>query len=374
MSRIRCLPILFLLGMNVASYAVADILRTECLNEGLFTNVENDKALVGHVIATHSVRSSIECAMACTSKPGCLSCNIDVSQKVCELNNETKQTKPGDLKSSPGSNYYDSESIPVCHNGGTPIDICRSNHGVMCTCTPRWTGDDCNIPRVGSVDYMPGQSCRSINTAGDAVGDDNYWIKPPNTNDTFKVFCHMSLLGVWQRVTMSWYHSMATAGVSITKTEVSGGLQISGSVTNYGCGGGTGSGSIIYIKGYWTKIKYTQEFKGISSCWRIFGNVQFNNQGGAIGQTNHGLCQFDKTKDTITNELYMGGPKSHLFPGTTIRCDHLSDNLWQNSVSGGVRRATVTLRRNASVTLAGIYTSTSCGRPQYVIKDIYIYF
>lgn len=76
----------------------------------------------------------------------------------------------------------------------------------------------------------------------------------------------------WTRVTQSWIENTLKGGVTLSYSEESNGLAISGQVASYGCGSGIASGALTIIKGYWTKIKYTQEFRGVASCWSIFGN------------------------------------------------------------------------------------------------------
>lgn len=49
--------------------------------------------------------------------------------------------------------------------------------------------------KLGAFSHSPAPSCRAIQTAGDSVGDSNYWMKPFGVNNSFEVFCHMSLLG-----------------------------------------------------------------------------------------------------------------------------------------------------------------------------------
>ena len=61
-----------------------------------------------------------------------------------------------------------------------------------------------------------------------------------------------------------------------------------------------------------------------------------------------------------------------LFDGRTTRCDNEKDNFWHGGNGAGERQATVMLRRKRDANDAGIYTSTSCGTPEYVIKDIYV--
>ena len=52
-----------------------------------------------------------------------------------------------------------------------------------------------------------------------------------------------------------------------------GGLVISATVTQHGCGGkAPGSALIAHIKGTWRQIMYTQVFRKSASCWGIFGD------------------------------------------------------------------------------------------------------
>ncbi|KXJ20937.1 hypothetical protein AC249_AIPGENE28866 [Exaiptasia diaphana] len=71
----------------------------------------------------------------------------------------------------------------------------------------------------------------------------------------------------------------------------------------------------------------------------------------------------------------MGGNQGHSFNGVTIICDNERNNFWHSSNSHyRLKYATVTLRRNPAIPIAGILTSTSCGTPTYAIKDIEVYF
>lgn len=69
----------------------------------------------------------------------------------------------------------------------------------------------------------------------------------------------------------SWVVGTLKNGVTLTYSGGNNGLVISGQVTAYGCGGPV-AGALTLIKGYWTKIKYTQEFRRVVSCWSIFGS------------------------------------------------------------------------------------------------------
>ena len=67
------------------------------------------------MVATHMVNSRVDCTFECLSDTRCLSYNYEegkMNDHRCELNDQNKVTKPGDLKSSPGFTYagsFDSE-------------------------------------------------------------------------------------------------------------------------------------------------------------------------------------------------------------------------------------------------------------------------
>ena len=78
----------------------------------------------------------------------------------------------------------------------------------------------------------------------------------------------------WTRVTQPWIDFTLKGGANVIYSEENNGLAISVTVTSHGCQSSADydSGVWTFIKGYWAKIKYTQEFRGVSSCWSIFGD------------------------------------------------------------------------------------------------------
>jgi len=75
-----------------------------------------DHALVGHVMKKVAVADEFECQMKCIGNQTCKSFNVHPgadhnTKRVCELNNKTRQMKPGDLKKKKGSNYYGSLKV-----------------------------------------------------------------------------------------------------------------------------------------------------------------------------------------------------------------------------------------------------------------------
>ena len=56
-----------------------------------------DKALNGHTYKTTVVSGPIQCQVLCENDPKCRSYNFHILTKNCEMNDETKETKPNDF-------------------------------------------------------------------------------------------------------------------------------------------------------------------------------------------------------------------------------------------------------------------------------------
>ena len=63
------------------------------------------KALRGHTFKTAKVGELFRCYVGCERDPACKSCNFKHTQEICELNNETKETKPNDFITDEQSYY-----------------------------------------------------------------------------------------------------------------------------------------------------------------------------------------------------------------------------------------------------------------------------
>ena len=74
-----------------------------------------DYVLIGHVMTKADVADEFECQLKCMANNSCKSCNVhpggDNANRICELNNKTRQMKPGDLKPKKGSTYYGSVQV-----------------------------------------------------------------------------------------------------------------------------------------------------------------------------------------------------------------------------------------------------------------------
>ena len=65
----------------------------------------NGNALDGHTFTSLLVTSPSECAVKCENEPRCQSYNYVIAGKLCELNNRTQESKPGNLVNDPGRFY-----------------------------------------------------------------------------------------------------------------------------------------------------------------------------------------------------------------------------------------------------------------------------
>ena len=61
------------------------------------------------------VVDEFECQLKCMENNSCKSCNVHSGDsngnRICELNNKTRQMKPGDFKQKKGSTYYGSVQV-----------------------------------------------------------------------------------------------------------------------------------------------------------------------------------------------------------------------------------------------------------------------
>lgn len=68
-----------------------------------------ESALAGHVVSKSQVPTHIDCAFECLSSQRCVSYNYEEGNKAlheCELNSETKESKPTNLTGKAGHSYY----------------------------------------------------------------------------------------------------------------------------------------------------------------------------------------------------------------------------------------------------------------------------
>ena len=63
------------------------------------------KALRGNTYKTAKAGELFRCFVRCERDPMCKSCNFKHTQEICEMNNETKETKPNDFITDEQSYY-----------------------------------------------------------------------------------------------------------------------------------------------------------------------------------------------------------------------------------------------------------------------------
>ena len=77
----------------------------------------SDHALLGHAMDTVTVVGEFECKLKCIGNNSCKSVNVHpdgnnhTKRRICELNNKTRQMKPGDFKWKKGSTYFGSVQV-----------------------------------------------------------------------------------------------------------------------------------------------------------------------------------------------------------------------------------------------------------------------
>ncbi|XP_068678288.1 uncharacterized protein [Montipora foliosa] len=161
---------------------------------GSLFHMQTDHFLFGHVLHSAVVSDEFQCHLKCLGSRNCTSFNVHPAEsggngRICELNNETRQTKPSDFKKRKRSNYYGPVKISC-------VDV--STH-------KSWhQKSKCNHDRTekrGANSNHPAFSCMDILDAGDSTGDGYYWIDPEKSGNPLKVFCDMTTYGGgWLRI------------------------------------------------------------------------------------------------------------------------------------------------------------------------------
>jgi hypothetical protein len=226
---------------------------------------------------------------------------------------------------------------------------------------PRYSG--LNPPDVAGTNTDNDFSCVQLK-AGKLVPDSGFYLidaDGPGGNAAFEVYCDMDTDdGGWMLLTPAMISSKAAVGVtSVDMADADGGLFEANYVNNPGCGTTANSTALVLFQDTvpWTQLRYQAEFEGTSSCWNIFGNT------GGHDVTTQGanIRPFEAGVDLISYEVRMGPDGGDHFEGLTSRCDNDPSNFFHSLNGSAQRSATVTLRRDTSVSgLAGISFAVSC--------------
>ena len=100
----------------------------------LYFFILTDHALVGHPIETAAVDDEFECQMKCIGNDSCKSFNVHPNgsnaNRICELNNKTRQMKPKDFKPKKGSTYYGSIKVRLSQYTYQWLDLVLTNSDI----------------------------------------------------------------------------------------------------------------------------------------------------------------------------------------------------------------------------------------------------
>ncbi|KAL9957011.1 hypothetical protein ACROYT_G038588 [Oculina patagonica] len=153
-----------------------------------------DHALLYHDISKADVVDEFECQLKCIGNESCKSFNVHSSGSnskiVCELNNKTRQMKPGDFKWKKGSTYYGSVQVSCIDDSHDRNVLKDAGH-----CHPGYKGERCQTQKLGLIPSSPAHSCYNIRQSGVSVGNGEYWIDPEQNGNPLKVYCDMTTDG-----------------------------------------------------------------------------------------------------------------------------------------------------------------------------------
>ncbi|XP_078347906.1 fibrinogen-like protein 1 [Oculina patagonica] len=197
--------------MPVAVYTIAlvftvqftlselEVFRGQCLRTGLFQASGEDKALVGFKLDTHQVQDEIDCGRVCLSYEGCISYNYEykanyTKRQTCELNSQTKESRPAAFKEKDGFQYFGSLNKRqkgvgcekyTCYNGGTCVDTCYGDM-FYCQCTEMYRGKQCERPKA--------RSCKELLELG-VTKDGSNQVAPDDEDNGIVVWCDQTTDG-----------------------------------------------------------------------------------------------------------------------------------------------------------------------------------
>ncbi|CAH3039746.1 unnamed protein product [Pocillopora meandrina] len=133
-----------------------------------------DFTLLDHVINKTDVADEFECQLECIGNNSCKSFNVhrngNNTKRLCELNNITRQIKPGDFKRKKGSTCYDSVQAGL----NVVVSRQKSSKTKGGQCHPKYKGKLCQTSKKGSSAQHPARLCNEIRDFGDSIGDGEY--------------------------------------------------------------------------------------------------------------------------------------------------------------------------------------------------------
>ncbi|KAL9957259.1 hypothetical protein ACROYT_G038873 [Oculina patagonica] len=184
---------LAIVSLNILLIVLFVVANTDSCGSVFETLV--DHALVGHVLSKAGIVDEFECFQKCLGNNSCMSFNVypygnNAERLICELNNKTRQMKPGHFKWKKGSTYYGSVQVSC-------VDalIERNEQTKNGQFHPGYKGETSEKSVRGLYSHQPADSCKDIRDSGSSKGDGEYWIDPEKSGDPLKVFCDMTTDG-----------------------------------------------------------------------------------------------------------------------------------------------------------------------------------
>ncbi|KAJ7378337.1 hypothetical protein OS493_023587 [Desmophyllum pertusum] len=195
--------------MTVAVYTLAllltvkftraelEVFRSQCLRTGLFQASEKDTSLMGYKLDTHAVQDDIDCGRRCLSHDGCISYNYEykvnyTKGQTCELNSQTKESKPEAFIEKYGFQYFGSLNERkegcekyACYNGGKCVDTC-DGYMFYCQCTNMYRGKQCERPKA--------RNCKELFELGETL-DGVQRVAPDDHGYGLTVYCDQTTDG-----------------------------------------------------------------------------------------------------------------------------------------------------------------------------------
>ncbi|XP_068685790.1 protein kinase C-binding protein NELL2-like [Montipora foliosa] len=143
------------------------------------------KALNGHTFKATVVSGPIQCQMLCENDPKCRSYNFHILTKNCELNDETKETKPDDFDTDDLRFYMKPEDIGECKVFPFTCDVntdCHNTDGsYICSCKAGYTG--------------AGKTCTDIDECSTGKHNCSHVAVCNNTSGSYNCTCNEGYVG-----------------------------------------------------------------------------------------------------------------------------------------------------------------------------------
>ena len=157
-------------------------------------------ALDGFVFKRMSVTAPHQCDFSCEREVTCQSYNYVIGEKICELNNRTKEARPENFRSDP-ARFYKRRLVGrgmwlvLFFHGETFLSRWQDTERAIATKLLLMDNFNFAVP-LGSIPELPAISCREIKASeGKYTINNKYWLDRNCTGQTELVNCSNSVEG-----------------------------------------------------------------------------------------------------------------------------------------------------------------------------------